>query len=178
MASETEKLRDELIGLEASIAEFQKWKLLAIGSVFAVGLGASRPTEHQPFLAALAAIPLVTVYADLLIRDYDARLCVLGAFLGTQKGAFREYENFIHGLSRRVRWYVFGNLATTLASLAANSAVLVAVLANCAKTEDMTRKLLLWTSIAGIVASALINGFAMWVNSRIFRESRQDGHQG
>ena len=176
MSSELEKLRDEIIGFEAIIAEFQKWKLIGIGSVFAAGLGfATTEQGGGSGILALFAIPIVTIYADLLTRDYFIRIVLIGRFMSFGTGIFGDHERF---LSQQRAWglqWVFGPSASVLSSVAANGAVW---LLGChlgflgskqAAVTDQIRSILVNSSISGIVLVLLIQVIYHLVVRRILR---------
>jgi hypothetical protein len=63
-------LRQE-IDTEKTRADFQKWKLIAVAALGAMGLGLSQtPNAVRPIPAylVLPLIPLICLYADLLCR--------------------------------------------------------------------------------------------------------------
>jgi hypothetical protein len=79
IANELEKLRDELIGFEKIIAEFQKWKLIGLGAVFAAGLGFSEASNGTGFNAVLASFTPIsssktTIFVWVLSRGSCVRL--------------------------------------------------------------------------------------------------------
>jgi hypothetical protein len=123
MAGELEKLRDELIEFEKIIADFKKWKFVGIGAVFAAGLGLSVSHFGNPLLALLA-VPMVTIYADFLIRDYDIRFCRIASYMRSASGEFGKYENWLSIAPTRRKHWVFGQIASICSSLVANGAVL------------------------------------------------------
>ena len=97
MAAE-EKLRDEIVALQSSQRDLLKWKLILIGSVSAVGLGLPRYGDPN-FKFVLCIIPFLAAYCDLLCRDYDIRIALIGFFLA-KSGAdvFSKYEEYIGSL--------------------------------------------------------------------------------
>jgi hypothetical protein len=116
------KLRDEIIGMQDHMAAFQKWKLIAIGSVFAASLGLSSEHADAGFIWALLAIPVVTVCVDLYIWDWDIRMCVIGRFM---LGRGSPYLTWAEGHVSPQGIWALGNAATTWSSQAANLAIVI-----------------------------------------------------
>ncbi len=171
MGTEHEKLRDELIGMETIIAEFQKWKLIGLGAVFAAGLGLSdSKIVGVSAILALFAVPVVTIYADLLISDYIVRLSLIASYMLRSGGPYSRYERFLHekGGKRTFLW-LFGHVAIALSSVVANGAVLLLVLCTgLAKKGTTEYRILMWGSGIGLVLCLVIQ-FVFWrVSLKIF----------
>lgn len=173
--SELEKLRDELIEFEKIIAEFQKWKLIGIGAVFAAGLGLSE-SLHGNSPLALLAVPMLTVYADFLIRDYDIRLCLIARYMRPRPGEFGEYERFLSTAPTRGRHWVFGHLASAGSSILANGAVIwLACASGIVKSGGAPNvsSILVISAVIGIVLAILTYVVYISLVRRIFDKSKE-----
>jgi hypothetical protein len=171
MDSQLEKLRDELIEFEKIIAEFQKWKLIGISAVFAAGLAASeKAVAGTSAILALFAIPVVTIYADLLIRDYDIRLSLIARYLRSSNGPIGEYERGLPQLTTKGLHWSFGHLATFISSAAANGAVLLLVLSLHVSTTAEVRSFLVWSSTTGFILAGLTQIAYYFIVKALFRD--------
>ena len=157
MASDREKLRDELIGMQAAQADIQKWKIIGIGAVFAVGLGFSHSTAGDTSFA-LFAIPFISVYADLLARDYDLRISVIASFLRSGDDAIASYERAVSRLgSRGIQWWVLGHTAIAVSSVLSNAAVILLVSVFQIPGSTKLHSPLYWAASIGIALTVGIH---------------------
>jgi hypothetical protein len=176
MSGELEKLRDELIEFEKIIAEFQKWKLIGIGALFAAGLGLSETNLGGNSTLALLAVPMLTVYADLLIRDYDIRLCLIARYMRPDPGEFGKYERFLRTAATKGRHWVFGHVASAGSSVLANGAVVwLAYVPGVVKTGGSPNIHLIlivsaWIGIAFAIVTYSVYG---WLVTQIFAQMRE-----
>lgn len=121
-------LREEIRQLQAESADLKKWKFLVTGSVAAAALGF---VEHAPngSAHALALLPFLALYADLLCVDHDMKIFVTAAYLKTTttdaNKELRDYELFYDALRKRGIWWWFAGWA---ASFGSSIAIAVAVL--------------------------------------------------
>jgi hypothetical protein len=181
MTGQLEKLRDELIEFERIIAEFQKWKLIGIGAVFAAGLSLSEGSDLGGNAAlALIAIPMVTVYADFLIRDYDLRLCLIARYMRPLAGEFGDYERFLSESVTKGKHWLFGHVASACSSLAANGAVLwlasTSSVVKAGAKPDVAHILVIGAWV-GIALAILTQGTYAWLVSKIFAQTREHGRR-
>jgi len=119
MASEEEKLRDEIIEFQKARADILRWKLIAIGGVGAAGLSLSASSGQgaDGKYMVLAIIPFVAAYCDAVGRDFDLRIALIARFLWLKEGPFFQYESFVAG--GRKYWWLVGLAANLGASLIA-----------------------------------------------------------
>jgi hypothetical protein len=93
-------LRDEILGSQQVRSDLLKWKLVAVGALGATGLGLAGAETSGHADLVLCAVPLVSVYIDLLCRHLSLRILVIGSYLGTLQGSLSErkelalYERF------------------------------------------------------------------------------------
>jgi hypothetical protein len=117
MASEEEKLRDEIIEFQKARADILRWKLIAIGGVGAAGLSFPKLSVNgvEGTGIVLSLIPIVAAYCDAVGRDLDLRIALISTFLELSGGAFSRYESFVGQVS--ASWWLMGlvaNLGTSL----------------------------------------------------------------
>ncbi len=113
-----EKLRDEMRDLKVSIRDLLKWKLVLTGGVTAVGLGFTGSSTPNAYLA-IGAVPLITAYCDLLIRDYELRVAIQAAYLRSNGDSeYSKYEAFLEKQAiKDTEWWVLRRAAMLLSSL-------------------------------------------------------------
>jgi hypothetical protein len=83
---ESGRLRDEILQAQRVRSDLLKWKLALVGTLSAVGLGlaGSRQTSHADLV--LCAVPLVSVYVDLLASHLSIRILVIGTYFRAGDG--------------------------------------------------------------------------------------------
>ncbi|GAA5510076.1 hypothetical protein [Novipirellula caenicola] len=113
-----DKLRDESMQYQAAKRDLLKWKLILTGTVSAFGLGFTQSTVPHAHLA-LCVVPLIAVYCDLLIRDYDLRIAIKGFFVVRYDvEGYAEYEQFINSSPiSPLKWWLFSDVAISWTSL-------------------------------------------------------------
>jgi hypothetical protein len=157
VSDERDKLREEIIAFQQAQAEIKKWKVIGIGAVFALGLGYSAQQAGDTSLA-LFAIPFVTVYCDLLIRDYDLRIAILGRFISKGEDGLARYEQFIHGLGPKgISWWISGHIADTMSSIVTNLAIPALVWWGGVGQSARSRVVMSVAAIVGVVVSLIIH---------------------
>jgi hypothetical protein len=158
-----EKLRDELMAWQAGQREMQRWKLIAMGGVGALGLG-PLSTGGRPVTLVLCLIPFIAAYCDALFLDYDVRIALIGFFQNDHGGTFAQYESYVGSSPvERSRWWQLGGSASFWSSLVAcGLTALVGVygLAVCGTTRQMW-----FESVAAMGAAA--TGAALAVGLRL-----------
>ena len=117
-AAVVEKLRDEMRDLKVAIRDLLKWKLVLTGSVTAIGLGLTGPSNPNAYLA-VSAVPLIAAYCDLLIRDYELRVAIQAAYLRTNGDSeYSRYEIFLEEpVIRDTAWWTLRRNGMLLSSL-------------------------------------------------------------
>lgn len=112
-----EKLRDELLAWQVGKRELQRWKLVAIGGVAALGLGLTSQ-RGEPQILVICLAPFIATYCDALLRDYSLRISLIAFFLLGKTGPFSEYEQFIaaHPIGSS-GWWRLGRSADMLSSI-------------------------------------------------------------
>jgi hypothetical protein len=109
-------LRQEIIEAEKTRADFQKWKLIAVAALGAVGLGLSQtPSAGRaiPAYLVLPLIPLICLYADLLCRHLTLRILVTAAYLRLSPNTEQVYEQFVRkeARSETMNFFAFEDMA-------------------------------------------------------------------
>jgi hypothetical protein len=169
-----DKLRDEVLALQASHRDLLKWKLLVVGSIFAIGFGfAGTVQEMSPMV--LCAAPLVCSYCDLLCRDYDVRIGLIATFLRDHDAQYSLYERF---LARReiaaTRYWRFRKYGIIGASVFVDLTVFVysVILGlNPGPSRDFTWLLLAISAVVGAILSCSIQR----AYSRLHQHLREAG---
>ncbi len=113
-----EKLRDEMRDLKVAIRDLLKWKLVLTGSVTAVGLGLTGPSNPNAYLA-ISAVPLIAAYCDLLIRDHELRVAIQAAYIRTNGDSeYSKYEIFLEEQEiKDTAWWTLRRNGMLLSSL-------------------------------------------------------------
>lgn len=96
------KLRDEFLELDRSESAWERWKLAALGAVFAVAV---TTFEHAgPYVAVLLAAPFVCLYCDLVALRWSVRRAELRRYF-MSSDLFGSYERGATlGTGARARW--------------------------------------------------------------------------
>jgi hypothetical protein len=119
-----EDLRSEVRACQSAQAELRKWKFVVLGTVAALGVGlAEKATEGSRL--AIFILPLVALYPDLLVRDYDLRIALITKFMRDNKDIRSTYEDFVAKISKTEYPWVLGQSAMILSTAAACIAAVV-----------------------------------------------------
>jgi len=147
---EVSKLRDEVIGFQKAKAELLRWKLVAIGTASAAGLGLSefKGLGERPIIL-LSLVPLLAAYCDVVSRDYDIRIALIGRFLRVAGGPFSRYELSLAGQSWR-----FNKAATRGSSIGACLFVLAVALSRLPECD--------WATLSALILSGLLGIVLVW----------------
>jgi hypothetical protein len=90
-------LRTEIIESQKARIDLLKYKLLAIATLGAVGLGIGNyHSDTHEFIYIICIIPFVCIYVDLLCFHNNLRILVIGRFL---HNCGDTYEKFISALN-------------------------------------------------------------------------------
>jgi len=130
MNTHDEKLRDEIIESQKSVADFVKWKLISVAAVAAVALGFG-PTTSTPDSANLlmCLVPLICIYIDLNSVHITMRCLTIGIYLKTFGNS---YEQFVFQLRDKLKGtnpFTFELMASYSSSLLINFIILLLGLA-------------------------------------------------
>lgn len=118
-------LYDQLIGLTNLQVSLHKWKAVALGAVFSASLGFATSPESASILA-LAGVPFITVYFDLLIRNQDLTIGALSKFLVRQEGLESEFLRHLDDVrAEALHTALFANIAVILSSVIPNVAAIL-----------------------------------------------------
>jgi len=118
-----DRLYDDLLAMGKAQDDLHRWKAIALGAIFSVALGFADESNR---VLALAGVPFVTTYVDLLIRNHDLRIGPLLRFIAAQDGLEPRFVRYL-GTSG-IHTARFANIATVFSSLVANIAALVLLL--------------------------------------------------
>jgi hypothetical protein len=175
MAETDTKLRDEILAFQAGQRDLMRWKLITIGGLAGVALGISTASTNSTGMVICLA-PLVSVYCDLLCREYDLRIAIIAAFLRKPGRPFAEYERFIDSVGS-TRWWRLKK--TTLYGPTAAACVLTAVIGYLVAirqtpVNSLTRNAAL---VAAAIGSLLLILVERWFNSKQqgIRQSESSG---
>jgi hypothetical protein len=104
-----ESLRQEILNAQQTRSDLLKWKLGLVGALGATGLGLAGADTPGHADLVLCAVPLVSVYVDLLCRHLSLRILVVGRYLhqsGAGQRSEREdlklYETFVEEKARQL----------------------------------------------------------------------------
>ncbi len=89
-----ETLHQEVVEQQKFTVDLEKWKIILIAVLGAVGLGVTKEESGHPVILAL--IPLVCAYVDVLVYHNGLRILVISQFLqdGHPDAFARHYEQF------------------------------------------------------------------------------------
>ena len=99
MSPDADRLREEILQAQRVRSDLLKWKLVIVGALSAAGLGlaGSRATGHADLV--LCAVPLVSLYVDLLAYHLSLRILVIGGYFRLEAGGYEEYVQSARELS-------------------------------------------------------------------------------
>jgi len=165
-----DKLRDELLALQASHRDLLKWKLLVVGSIFAIGFGFAGTVQEMSAIVLFAA-PFVCIYCDLLCRDYDLRIALIATFLRRHETPYSSYERFLATPEiAGTNCWTFRKYGIIGASVVVDVIVLgySGILAfNVGVCGNFTWFLLAISAVAGAILSFVIQGVYSGIHTRL-----------
>ncbi|WP_372719237.1 hypothetical protein [Novipirellula sp.] len=173
-----DKLRDESMQYQAAKRDLLKWKLILTGTVTAFGLGFTQSTVPHAHLA-LCVVPLIALYCDLLIRDYDLRIAIKGFFVvHNAVDGYADYERFINSAPiSPLKWWTFSDVAIFWMSLL-HCVFVAAVGASYITANYITDNLdydnLLWLALP---VTAIINAVFIIAVQVVFKQKHRAMHR-
>jgi len=157
MNAHDEKLRDEIIESQKTVADFVKWKLISVAAVAAVALG-FRSTTPTPDSAKLlmCLVPLICIYIDLNSMHIMMRVLTIGIYLKT---SCNPYEHFVFQLRdelKRTNPFTFELMALYGSSLLINFIILLLGLALRLDLSQLSSRPLVYSAAAVIGVTVII----------------------
>ncbi|MFY9698541.1 MAG: hypothetical protein WAK34_09530 [Rhodoplanes sp.] len=160
-----DKLRDEIIETQKARADLLKWKLIILSVLGAVGLGVRfAPYASDPLPIALALIPLVSLYVDVMCYHLSLRITVLGAFLrncagdetgsefGSKLSVLQKYEAFAAKVRMKYKAFDLEDYALTWSTQCVSvAAILLGVF-----RKKLPIGLIRWDDNSAIIISGII----------------------
>ncbi|MGA8571171.1 MAG: hypothetical protein ACLP7A_00165 [Desulfobaccales bacterium] len=86
-------LRTEIIESEKARIDLLKYKLVAVATLGAVGLGVGNYAEGHGFIYAICIIPFVCNYVDLLCFHNSLRILAIGRYLHNHGDPYEKFIN-------------------------------------------------------------------------------------
>lgn len=170
-----DKLRDEIIETQKARADLLKWKLIILSVLGAVGAGVRfSPYASDPLPIALALIPPVSLYVDVMCYHLSLRINVLGAFLrncacdetgsefSSKLTVLQQYETFAAKVRTKYRAFDLEDYALTWSTQVVSVTAIVIGLLRTKLPIGLVRwddnSAIIISGIIGLVGARLVHG--------------------
>jgi hypothetical protein len=115
-------LRNEIIESEKARIDLLKYKLVAIATLGAVGIGVGNYAKGQGFTYAICIIPFAAIYVDLLCFHNTLRIRAIARYLYNNGDP---YEKFINTIRCRISFFELEDWALQWSSLALSAIIFI-----------------------------------------------------